>query len=268
MSPSTGPGPAQGTAPEAATAADVGRRAAAGLRVLVVDDERPALDELAFLLGRDDRVATIRTCASATEALRILREEAVDAVFLDVAMPDLTGLELASLLSRFATPPALVFVTAHDQHAVDAFDLRAVDYLLKPVRLERLREAVRRIGEQTAPGPEDEAIPVERGGVIRFVPRSEVRYVEAHGDYTRLHTAEGSHLVRLPLSSLEERWAEAGFVRIHRSLLVALAHVEEIRNDADRCEVLVGGSLLHASRRHTPALRELLRRHRQGRPQT
>lgn len=242
------------------------RGAEEGLRVLVVDDERPAVEELAYLLGRDDRVATIRTCTSGTEALRILREEPLDAVFLDVAMPDLTGLELASLLSRFASPPAVVFVTAHDQHAVDAFELRAVDYLLKPVRLERLREAVRRIGQEARPTPQDEAIPVERGGVIRFVPRSEVRYVEARGDYARLHTAEGSHLVRLPLSTLEERWAEAGFVRIHRSLLVCLAHVEEVRNHADRCEVLVNGSVLLASRRHTPALRELLRRHRQGSP--
>lgn len=254
--------------PATVTAADVGPRAEEGLRVLVVDDERPALDELAFLLGRDDRVGTIRTCASGTEALRILREESLDAVFLDVAMPDLTGLELASLLSRFATPPAVVFVTAHDEHAVDAFDLRAVDYLLKPVRLERLREAVRRISAEAPPMPEDEAIPVQRAGVTRFVPRSEVLYVEAHGDYSRLHTADGSHLVRLPLSSLEERWGRAGFVRIHRSLLVALAHVEEIRSCGDRCEVLVGGSFLSASRRHTPALRELLRRHRQGLHQT
>ena len=261
MSADSGDGPRNGPFAAAPT-----RRADEGLRVLVVDDEHPAVDELTFLLGRDDRIGAIRGCTSGTEALRLLREESWDAVFLDVKMPDLTGLELAALLARFSPPPAVVFVTAHDQHAVDAFDLRAVDYLLKPVRLERLREAVRRIAEETRSAPQDETIPVERGGVVRFVPRSEVRYVEAQGDYARLHTAEGSHLVRLPLSSLEERWADAGFVRIHRSLLVSLAHVEEVRNRADRCEVLVGGSVLLASRRHTPALRELLRRHRQGPP--
>ena len=236
------------------------------LDVLVVDDERPALDELAFLLGRDDRVGTVTTCASASEALRVLGEsgEGVDAVFLDIAMPGLTGLELASVLARFQDPPTIVFVTAHMEHAVDAFELRAADYLLKPVREHRLREAVRRIGDAGPGGPDDETLAVELGGVTRFVHRSEVRYVEAHGDYVRLHTATGSHLVRVPLGTLEERWSDAGFLRIHRSLLVALAQVDEIRVDGGRCSVLVGGTELQVSRRHTPALRERLRLLRRG----
>jgi DNA-binding LytR/AlgR family response regulator len=235
-----------------------------GLKVLVVDDEQPALDELAFLLARDDRVGQVSCCDSATEALRVLRDEPVDAVFVDIAMPGLTGLELAEVLARFKEPPRVVFVTAHSEHAVDAFDLQAVDYVLKPVREERLREAVRRVSDTGAAAPGDDTIPVELGGVTRFVSRSEVRYVEAQGDYTRLHTASGSHLVRLPLSALEERWGEAGFLRIHRSLLVALAHVDEVRVDAGRCSVVVGGTELQVSRRHTPVLRELLRRIRQG----
>jgi DNA-binding LytR/AlgR family response regulator len=235
-----------------------------GLKVLVVDDERPALDELAFLLARDDRVEQVSCCDSATEALRVLRDEPVDAVFVDIAMPGLTGLELAEVLARFKEPPRVVFVTAHSEHAVDAFDLQAVDYVLKPVREERLREAVRRVSDAGSAAPDDDTIPVELGGVTRFVSRSEVRYVEAQGDYTRLHTAAGSHLVRLPLGSLEERWGEAGFLRIHRSLLVALAHVDEVRVDGGRCSVVVGGTELQVSRRHTPVLRELLRRIRQG----
>lgn len=234
------------------------------LSVLVVDDERPALDELAFLLGRDPRVGTITTCDSAPEALRVLGEGGVDAVFLDVAMPGLTGLELASVLSRFKEPPKVVFVTAHSEHAVEAFDLRAVDYVLKPVREERLREAVRRIGDVGAGPPSEETLPVELGGVTRFVNRSDVAYVEAQGDYARLHTATGSHLVRLPLSTLEQRWGDAGFLRIHRSLLVSLAHIAEIRTENGRCSVLVDGTELQVSRRHTPALRELVRRYRQG----
>jgi len=108
------------------------------LRVLVIDDERPALDELGFLLGRDPRVSTVRTTDSATDALRLLQESEVDAVFLDISMPGLSGLELAQVLSRFKNPPPIVFVTAHEQHAVDAFELNAVDYVLKPVREERL----------------------------------------------------------------------------------------------------------------------------------
>ena len=237
-----------------------------GLRVLVIDDERPALDELSFLLKRDPRVDDVLTTDSATEALRLLHDLEVDVVFLDIQMPGLNGLDLAQVLARFKSPPPIVFVTAHDEHAVEAFDLRAVDYVLKPVREERLAEAVRRVLEGSArpAASGDEQIPVERGGVTRFVKRSDVRYVEAHGDYARLHTATGSHLVRTPLSTLEEEWATAGFVRIHRSLLVSLAHVDEVRMESGRCTVVVGGTDLQVSRRHTRELRELLTR--RGRP--
>jgi DNA-binding LytR/AlgR family response regulator len=236
------------------------------LRVLVVDDERPALDELQFLLAQDDRIGEVVTCDSATEALRTLHEREVDAVFLDIQMPGLTGLELAQVLKRFRTPPPVVFVTAHEAHAVDAFELRAVDYVLKPVREERLAEAVRRIIEgERPPAPVEEVqIPVELGGVTRFVDRGDVTHVEAHGDYARLHTAAGSHLIRVPLTTLEEEWAGAGFVRIHRSLLVALGHVTEVRMESGRCTVAVGpresATDLVVSRRHTRELRELLGR--------
>jgi DNA-binding LytR/AlgR family response regulator len=232
----------------------------ARLRVLVVDDERPALDELAYLLEGDDRVGEVLTCDSATEGLVTLQAEDVDAVFLDIQMPGLTGIELAQVLSRFRSPPAIVFVTAHDEHAVDAFDLRAVDYVLKPVRADRLAEAVRRVvesGADTSAG-QDLEVPVERGGVTRIVRRSDITHVEAQGDYARLHTAEGSHLLRVPLTQLETDWAPAGFVRIHRSLLVALAHVAELRMDGGRCSVrLSDGTELGVSRRQTRELRDL-----------
>ena len=237
------------------------------LRVLVVDDERPALDELAWLLERDERIGDVLTTDSGAEALRLLREQEIDAVFLDIRMPGLTGLDLARVLSRFPAPPPVVFVTAHDDHAVDAFELHAVDYVLKPVRDDRLAEAVRRVVEATGSpgGAEDDTIAVELGGVTRFVSRIDVRYAEASGDYARLHTAQDSHLVRVPLTTLEEQWRDAGFVRIHRSLLVSLAHVEEVRMDGGRCTVLVGGEELAVSRRHTRELRDLLvRRARPG----
>jgi DNA-binding LytR/AlgR family response regulator len=243
----------------------------APLTVLLIDDERPALDELSYLLARDARIGEVLTSDSAAEALRILHEVDVDAVFLDIQMPGLTGLELAQVLSRFRTPPPVVFVTAHEAHAVEAFDLQAVDYVLKPVRAERLAEAVRRVveGTESAQAPRhEEQVPVELGGVTRFVNRSEITHVEAQGDYARLHTATGSHLLRTPLSTLEEEWRPAGFVRIHRSLLVALAHIAEVRMEAGRCTVLVGGPdgpELVVSRRHTRELRDLLLR-RAGSP--
>jgi len=229
-----------------------------GLRVLVIDDERPALDEVTFLLEQDPRVAEVHATDSPTEALRLLHELEVDAVFLDVQMPGLTGIELAQVLSRFKTPPVAVFVTAHDQHAVDAFELNAVDYVLKPVREERLAEAVRRVLAASRTEHTEEQVPVERGGVTRFIPISQIRYVEAEGDYARLHTAEDSYLVRVPLHQLEQEWATAGFVRIHRSVLIATAYVDEVRVEGGRCSVVIGDEHLQVSRRHTRELRDLL----------
>ena len=239
---------------------------AAGLRALVVDDEAPALSELTYLLRQDDRIGDIRTASNGADALRVLESDPVDVVFCDIKMPGLDGMALARVLARFAERPQVVFVTAYDEHALAAFELRATDYLLKPVRPDRLAEAVRRVVQarateqppEPAAEPEDETIAVELAGVVRFVQRSGVRYVEAQGDYARLHTASSSHLVRIPLTTLEERWGTAGFVRIHRSTLVALAHVDEIRIDGGRCCVRLGDTVLQVSRRHTKELRDRL----------
>jgi DNA-binding LytR/AlgR family response regulator len=249
------------------------------LRALAVDDEPPALDELVYLLRADERVAAVTAAGDATEALRVLRDGQVDVVFLDIRMPGLDGLELARVLRQFAVPPAVVFVTAHDDRAVDAFDLGAVDYLLKPLRPERLAEALRRVsaaGERASaaerpaaaglhgivPEPRredgDEVIPVELAGRTTMLPRSEVRWVEAQGDYARLHTAGSSHLVRVPLSVLAERWADAGFVRIHRSYLVALPLIRELRLTGSGYVVRIGDRELPVSRRHTRELKDRL----------
>lgn len=250
-----------------------------GLTALVVDDELPALSELSWLLEQDERIGEVLTANSGTEALGVLEGRDVDVLFSDISMPGLDGMALARVIAKFSEQPQVVFVTAHDQHAVDAFTLAATDYVMKPVGRERLREAVRRVlvrveeGEpatasNSAPAPEapDETIPVELGGVTRFVARSQIRYAQAHGDYARLHTDTGSHLVRIPLSVLEEQWGEHGFVRIHRSTLVALPHVDEVRMDHGRCAVVIGTTVLQVSRRHTKALRDLLLRRPIGRP--
>ena len=242
-----------------------------GLRLLAVDDEPPALDELAYLLRADERVADVRTAGDAVTALKVLEEADVDGVFLDIRMPGLTGLELARLLGRFAAPPPVVFVTAHDDAAVESFSLRAVDYLLKPVREARLTEAVGRVlaarspagSPPAAPAPEDSTIAVELGGVTRFLQVADVRYVEAQGDYARLHTETGSHLVRVPLAALEERWAATGFVRVHRSYLVSTPHISELRVEpAGGHSVRVGTGecavLLPVSRRHSRDLKDRL----------
>jgi DNA-binding LytR/AlgR family response regulator len=244
------------------------------LRALAVDDERPSLGELLYLLEADPRVGKVEGAGDATEALRRITRalesgpdgpEAIDVVFLDIQMPGLDGLDLARLLTGFASPPLVVFVTAHEDFAVRAFDLKAVDYVLKPVRRERLAEAVRRAHELRAARipvheSEPDSITVELGGVRRLVQVEDITHVEAQGDYARLHTAGGSHLVRVPLSTLEERWQPHGFVRIHRRHLVALRHIDELRLAAGTVSVLVGEVELQVSRRHARELRDLLMR--------
>ncbi|RJL31385.1 LytR/AlgR family response regulator transcription factor [Bailinhaonella thermotolerans] len=235
------------------------------LRVLAVDDEVPALEEIAYLLRQDSRIEHVATASDAVAALQDIVQihavgERLDGVFLDIRMPGLDGIDLARLLAGFPTPPRVVFVTAHDAAAVQAFELEAVDYLLKPVRPERLAEAVRRLdGSVQKRGEErEDVIPVELAGRTRFVSQVSVLYAEAKGDYVRLHTAEGGYLVRMSLAALARRWGDAGFIRIHRSTLVATRHISELRFDEGRAWVQVGGETLPVSRRHTREVRELL----------
>ncbi|MEP7034668.1 MAG: LytTR family DNA-binding domain-containing protein [Actinomycetota bacterium] len=239
---------------------------ASGLRVLLVDDEAPALSELAYLLHQDKRVSDIRTASNGADALRALDSSPVDVLFCDIKMPGLDGIELARVLTRFADPPQVVFVSAYEARAVDAFEVRATDFVMKPVRAARLSEAVRRVVaaiDKAATGAPvvpviDETIPVGLGGVTTFIKRSQVRFAEAQGDYARLHTDSGSHLVRTSLTTLEERWAEAGFVRIHRSTLVALPYVDAVLTSHGSCKVRLGDIELQVSRRHLRALRDRL----------
>jgi DNA-binding LytR/AlgR family response regulator len=205
------------------------------LTVLAVDDEAPALDELAYLLDQHPDIGEVFRAGDATSALRELNRHTIDAIFLDINMPGLSGIELAGVLANFSHRPTVVFVTAHDDKAVEAFDVGAMDYLLKPIREDRLDEAVRRVSTARSVEPADTAdddpdvIPAELGGVTHLVPRDSIGWVEAEGDYARLHSSSGSHLVRIPLNTLENRWRERGFQRVHRSYLVALRLVTGLR---------------------------------------
>ncbi|MBB5958788.1 DNA-binding LytR/AlgR family response regulator [Saccharothrix tamanrassetensis] len=259
-----------------------------GLLVLAVDDEAPGLSEIKYLLESSPHIRRVLTAFDAAEALRILRGDydpevmdrtraglpPVDAVFADINMPGLSGTDLARVLGAFRAPPALVFVTGVEHsEAVVAFEVGALDFVTKPINEDRINKAISRVVERVAvtpavtpePAPQeptdDEVIPVELGGTIKLVPRASVRYVEAQGDYARLHTNDGqSHLVRIPLAQLEERWENAGFVRIHRSFLVALPLVTELRMTSNGYAVVIGSGEgakeLPVSRRHTRELKE------------
>ena len=162
------------------------------LRVLAVDDERPALDDLARVLRAQPAVSEVATAESGEEALHALAGgEHYDAVFLDVRMPGLDGVELARVLRRFASPPALIFVSAYESAAVEAFELRALDYLMKPVSRSRVAEALARVEQRPADAMETLAVDVPGGGT-RLVRREDVLYLQSHGDYVRVVTRTGA----------------------------------------------------------------------------
>jgi DNA-binding LytR/AlgR family response regulator len=241
---------------------------------LVIDDETPALDELSYLLRTNFPIDPVHAAQNASDALRHLQQHRYDVVFLDVRMPELNGIELGNVLRRFAVPPAIVYVTAYEEYAVRAFDIGACDYLLKPVSRARLRTALERaLGpraalppagrrEEAPPGDDPaDLIPVETAGRTRFISRDQVRWAEAEGDYVRLHTADGgAHLVRIPISRLEERWSAYGFIRIHRGYLVSFKHITEFSVTGSVHTVMVGGCPLPVSRRHVRDVRDRILR--------
>jgi DNA-binding LytR/AlgR family response regulator len=205
---------------------------ARGLDVLVVDDEAPALADLAQQLRSLPETADVRTAAGGPQALRTLAERPFDAVFLDVRMPGLDGLELARVLRRFETPPAVVFVSAFETGAVGAFELKALDYLMKPVSRRRLAEALSRVLEARVPAapPADDVVPLPtlRGGT-RLVPRESILFLQADRDYVRVICDDERFLVRGRVSDLARRWRPHGFVQVHRGYVANLRRAVEVR---------------------------------------
>lgn len=219
----------------------------ATLRTLIVDDEPLARDRLRGMLRQESAVEIIGECGDGPAAIAAIRREHPDLVFLDVQMPGCDGLQVVAGLEP-KERPAVVFVTAHDSFAVDAFAVEAVDYLLKPYDLERLRGALRRavehirsrrVGEHlesllagTAPVGDrrPERITVRADGRIVFIRPEEIVWVEAADNYVVLHLAAGERLmVRETLSALEERLGPASFARVNRSAIVNLHQIRELQ---------------------------------------
>lgn len=238
------------------------------MKVLVVDDEAPARLRLASLLAQitDPPAELAGEAADADAALRWLRQHAADVLLLDIRMPGRSGLALAEALRSLPRPPAVVFVTAHAEHAVSAFDLEAVDYLTKPVRRERLQAALQRVQQRLGPPPEVPVIVVhDRGRVLRL-PVAEVLYLKAELKYVTLRTADASYLLDDALADLEQRLAEQGaaFLRVHRNALVARRAVRALERrsvdgeDGWAVRVAPSDEWLAVSRRQLPAVREAL----------
>jgi DNA-binding LytR/AlgR family response regulator len=232
------------------------------IRALLVDDEAPARSELRYLLAAHPEVQVVGEAASAPEALELARDLRYDVVFLDVEMPGLTGLEAAPLVHERRDPPAIVFVTAHAEYAVDAFAVEAFDYLLKPVDPERLARVVERLRERT---PESaapvEKVPVVSGGGTELLDFDQIHYAQADGDYSRIHTYDRAFLCTSSLGELAER-LPTGFARIHRSYIVNLAKVSAVRRASpDRFRVQLADASrteLDVARRQSREIRERL----------
>ena len=238
------------------------------LHVLVVDDEAPARDELAFLLQQQELVGRVAQAPGAAACLDLLARGGFDAVFLDVRMPHLDGLQLGRLIGQMARPPQVVFVTAYEDHAVEAFGLDAVDYLLKPVRPDRLTVTLGRLARARATPPAaapplGDRIAVSARGQIRLLPAAEVRVAIADGEGVTVRTADGRYHVRQTLHELEERLERHGFMRVHRAYLVNLNHVSSIESFFNGTYLLKLAGLadltVPVSRRHAGDLRAAIR---------
>jgi two-component system, LytTR family, response regulator LytT len=233
------------------------------IRTLIVDDEEPARSELRYLLAAHRDVKVVGEAAGAAEALELARDLAYDVVFLDVEMPGLTGVEAAPLVRERRNPPAIVFVTAHERYAVDAFAVEAFDYLLKPVDPDRLARTVERLRERTVENALPvEKIPVVAAGGTELLDFDQVHYVRADGDYSRVYTYDRAYLCTASLGELEERLPAGRFARIHRSYLVNLSKVAGVSRAApDRFRLQLADATrteLDVARRQSRQLRERL----------
>lgn len=242
------------------------------LRVVVCDDEPLAREALRDLVAADDRLLLVGEAADGAQALKLLRALKPGLVFMDIQMPELTGLEVVRQLQGLMPWPAIVFTTAYDQHAVTAFELHAVDYLLKPFSGERFGAAVERVlgagavspsaqAEQALAAPADaplERVLVRDRGQIFPIAVAEIEYLKSDSKYTAIAARGSQFYVRVPLAELEPRLPKARFLRVHRNAIVNLDFVVSMKPDEQsQLELLMkDGSTLLANRDASKALRD------------
>ncbi len=218
------------------------------LTTLLVDDEPLAREGLRILLSRDPEIASIHEAKDGREAVAAIRDTKPDLVFLDVQMPEMDGFSVIKEVGA-ERMPAVVFVTAHDQYAIQAFDINAIDYLLKPVTEERFTQALARAKSRMRLAPADEAsrqilslletiasprrhlkrLAVRSAGKTVFVDLDEVDWIEAAENYVQLHTGRTGHLLHVAMNTLEKSLDPEVFVRIHRSIIVNVRRVKELQ---------------------------------------
>ncbi|QDW66940.1 LytR/AlgR family response regulator transcription factor [Luteimonas granuli] len=241
------------------------------MKVVIADDEPLARERLRGLLAAHADITVVAEAGDGRAALQACAEHEPDLVLLDIAMPGIDGLEAARHLAAFEPRPAVVFCTAYDAHALSAFDAAAVDYLVKPVRPERLQAALERVRTFAAGlehgrsgdggGKRRTHLCARLRGSLRLIPIEDVHYLQAEEKYVVVHHARGEDLIEESLKSLEEEFGDR-FLRIHRNCLVARHELVELRREPDgqvHAILRHGSQPLEVSRRCVAPLRELLR---------
>ena len=244
------------------------------IQAVLADDEALARAKLRQLLAEERGVDEVGEAANAEETFELVRAAKPQVVFLDVHMPGMDGLDIAAELSRGkdAPPPHIIFTTAHDQYALRAFEVHAVDYLLKPFSRERLSSAIERARKQintqqtsgqhssSSPGRYASRIVFKSRGRIVFLPLSDIRWISAEENYVRIRTATETHLLRETMARLQEKLDPEVFLRIHRSSIVNLQFVKEVRTEADGeySVVLLNGEKVSMSRSYRARITDLL----------
>jgi two-component system response regulator AlgR len=237
------------------------------LRAILVDDEPPAIRRLSRALAQVPGVEVVGSTTSARDAVALIGTERPDLVFLDIAMPGLTGFEVLKRIPP-EVQPAVIFVTAYDAHAVQAFDVAAVDYLLKPIAQARLEEAVERgrlwFEARAASGirpPPLDSLWIHRRRAFVRIWLEEVEWIEGHGDYAKVHARESTGLTRTTLKALEEQLDPEQFVRVHRSAICRREAIVSLHRKPTGAlyVLLVSGAEAPVGRRYMRSLRALLR---------
>lgn len=234
------------------------------LRTLVVDDEPLARRNLTVLLRRDPAIATVDECSSGAEAITEIRSSRPDLVFLDVQMPECDGFDVLELLGS-DQPPVVVFVTAHDDYALRAFEAGALDYLLKPFTDARFQRALARAKQRVAHHREGrprgtEPLIIKSAGQVVFVSIAEIDWIEAANYYTCLHIGPNTHILRRSLAALERELQSGLFCRIHRSTIVNVERIRslELMDDGEYAVVMKTGIRLRLSRGFRKSLQHRL----------
>ncbi|WP_043605502.1 LytR/AlgR family response regulator transcription factor [Novosphingobium sp. Rr 2-17] len=240
----------------------------APLRTLIVDDEPLAVERMQVICSRLDGISVVGTASDGQAALRLNEALCPDLLLLDLTMPETDGLTVARRLSERANPPAVIFVTAHDEFAVEAFDIDAVDYVLKPVAPDRLARAIARVVSRRAQRLAPASVPAglwleefwvpHRSELVR-VPASEVQRIDAERDYVRLHVGTQSYLLLQTITGLEERLDPEAFIRIHRSCILRRNHVTGLRHEGLGvwCAETADGAALRIGRTYLPSVKKM-----------